>query len=194
MALEQPSCILPLVHVDSRHVREVFRAEEVTFEQDFFQRQHGALEVGIDVNAQRHPLFGGAILPFRIAVIDTYIDELTPPILGQRDAHHLRGVFFKLLNEFIHALFLVGSLLERLSSHVKYIQYSRWDGIGLRYPHSSFVSIPSKATFTRGWGPYVVHPCRVVPSHPGAEYSRMLMEAMAAHTMWQLPHSEYSRL
>src|SRR5712691_5827117 len=110
MALERSSCSTSLVHFDSWHVCEVFWVDEVTFEQDFFQFQQGTLEVRIDINAQRHPLFGGVVLTFVIAVVDTHINQLTSTILGQGDAYNLCGVLFKLCNEFIHFRSLPGPL------------------------------------------------------------------------------------
>src|SRR5882724_13163791 len=110
MALERSSCSTSLVHFDSWHVCEVFWVDEVTFEQDFFQFQQGALEIRIDLNAQRHSLFGGAVLTFVIAVVDPHIDQLTSTILCQGNAYHFRGVLFKLCNEFIHSRSLPGPL------------------------------------------------------------------------------------
>src|SRR5438093_2770758 len=110
MALERSTCSTSLVHFDSWHVCEVFWADEVTFEQDFFQFQQGTLEVRIDLNAQRHSLFGRAVLTFVIAVVDPYIDQLPSTILCQRNAYNFRGVLFKLGNELIHFRSLPGPL------------------------------------------------------------------------------------
>jgi hypothetical protein len=73
---------VPLVDLDSRYICEILGTEQVTLEERFFECFQGPLEVGIDLETQRYPLLGGAILAFIIAVIDPHIDELTFPILG----------------------------------------------------------------------------------------------------------------